>query len=585
MAHLFDTLVDRAANLITRGDYRRMHEALPGVEAQLAIEDAGWARWNSPIGRDANDLPDEARSELVRRSRKYFIYDPLCRQAIRLFVSYCIGRGLSIQAESNEAPEVSGPTAMSPLGPVSDPPDPPDLVGLQDDANEFWEHPDNAVVFSVLGQHKSAEKINIDGELFFVAFPGASPTDVTRVRTLMDCLEVTKVITNPDDYSEPWYYLRQWTDIVGGRQSLLYPDIALYGNDLPAITPEMHQAYHLPDEVKIATCNDGADNPYILHRPLNTVGLRGYPLLTPAMDWAKIQRKFLEDRATISAAHARFAWKRTINGPASQLANLPQGANQGSATGPFMPGQVYPGQAYAAGATLSVNGGANWEPVNAQGGGQNAYIESRNFTLQFCRAVGIPEHYFADGSMGTRATSKSMERPVELLFTDFQTVFKSIYVTLFAFALAVKGRPFNAHSVRVDAPKILESDTATIVAALVELLGVLPEFDIEEMRVLMLNAFSMDNPQDLIPKIAAKRQELDDRQWELAKLMAGGDPMAPADPNDPVATAQQLTAIQQFVKNTSRAGQFGPGEPGSPLAVRKVSPSKTKVADDPTRLK
>jgi hypothetical protein len=295
MANLFDNLIDRAANLVTRGDYRRMHEALPGVEAQLAIEDAGWSRWNSPTGRDANDLPEEARAELVRRSRRYFIYDPLCRQAIRLFVSYCIGRGLSIQA-TEDVPE--RPAAGQEESEQGIAPDAPDAAtqSLQADANEFWEHPDNAVVFSVLGQHRSAEKINIDGELYFACFPGADASDVTRVRTFMDCLEVTKVITNPQDYSENWYYLREWNDIVEGRQALLYPDIALYGKKLPTITEKMARAYQIPDSVDVATCNEGKDNVYVLHRPLNTVGVRGYPLLTPAMDWAKVQRKFLEDQ-------------------------------------------------------------------------------------------------------------------------------------------------------------------------------------------------------------------------------------------------------------------------------------------------
>jgi hypothetical protein len=585
MTTLLDNIVDRAANFVTRGEYQRFREALPGVEAQLAIEDAGWARWNSPTGRDANDLPDQARGELVRRSRKYFIYDPLCRQAIRLFVGYCIGRGLSIQASDATVPN---PPAEA-LDPHANPnPVTPSAHTLQQDADEFWEHPDNAVVFSVLGQHKSAEKLNIDGELFFVAFPGASPSDVTRVRTLMDCLEVTKIITNPDDYSEVWYYLRQWNDIAGGRQSLLYPDIALHDREggLPPITDAMFRAYQLPESVKIASCNDDMDTPYILHIPLNTVGLRGYPTLTPAMDWAKMQRKFLEDRATISAAHARFAWERKISGPQSALANLPQGANAGSPTGPFMPGTTYPGMAYPAAATLSTNGGASWTPVNAQAGGQNAYIESRNFTLQFCRAVGLPEHYFADGSMGTRATSKTMERPVELLFTDFQTVFKSIYGRLFAFAMAVKGRTYDAHAVRVDAPKILEADTETIIASLVELIGVLPEFDIEEMRLMVLNVLMLDNPQDLLPKIATKRKELDDYQMQLAELMSGSpDLMEPPDTNDPEGNARKLAATQQLIKNTSRAGQFAPGEAGSPLTARKLAPAKTKIADDPTRLK
>jgi hypothetical protein len=152
--------------------------------------------------------------------------------------------------------------------------------------------------------------------------------------------------------------------------------------------------------------------------------------------------------------------------------------------------------------------------------------------------------------------------------------------------MAVKGREYDAHAVRIDAPKILEADTATLVNSLVTLLGVLPEFDIEEMRVLMLNAFAMDNPQDLIAAIAAKRQELDDRQLTLAATMAGvPDLMGPLDLSDPDKANAHVAALQQYVKNTSRAGQFAPGEPGSPLVARKPSPSHMKIADDPVRQK
>jgi hypothetical protein len=479
---------------------------------------------------------------------------------------------------------------------------------IQREADSFWEHPANDCVFSAINQAVYADRLNVDGELFYVFIPPDPEDDqndgVTRVRVLTDCLQITRVITNPDDDSEVWYYLRV-TNEGGQIRKRLYPDYHLvFSHNYDPETGEIV----LPSISAKTVVNgdpytvyggdlDGAkivEGQFIYHQKVNTIGQRGNSLLTPAMDWSKVNRNFLEDRATISKAQAKFAWKRIIKGPANAVAAFGRrtlsGQNQQAVSGIPLPSSV--------GQTLNVNTAMDMEPVNAQDGGKNAYVESRNFRLMFYAAVGFGEHYFGDGSMGTRATSTQMERPTELMLQAFQYILKSGYEVMFAFHLTVIGHVYDAHSVWVDAPAILEADMMTVVTAILSVIGVLPQFDIDEVIIKMLQAFGIDDPQDVLVKIRARQRELYDQNLQLAAIQAGLDSATSAlgqsDPAaDPeghakrqqdviAAQAKYLSMVSPPDDPTRQPGpkvgpQFAqPGTKGGALVMRKPSPPKLR---------
>jgi hypothetical protein len=250
-----------------------------------------------------------------------------------------------------------------------------------------------------------------------------------------------------------------------------------------------------------------------------------------------------------------------------------------------------------AGQTLNVNSSADLEPINAQDGGKNAYVESRNFRLMFYAAVGFGEHYFGDGSMGTRATSTQMERPTELTLQAFQHILKSGYEVMFAFHLASSGRDYDAHAVWVDAPPILENDMQSTITAILSVIGVLPQFDIDEIILKMLQAFGVDDPQDVLIKIRERQKELYLQNLQLAAITSGlADAqagMATSDPNVPdahaanqgkllQAQAKYIAMVTPSSDPTKEPGpkigpQFAqPGTKGGALVMRKPTPSKLR---------
>jgi hypothetical protein len=581
-------------------------------------DDLGWipAAMGEQTYMSADIRPID-RMMLIRRARLYYTRDAMSKQAVRLHTVYCVGRGMSIKARDykNNNADVKGSTNPSTddaiLDPGIDTADELDneALQLQKDADSFWEHPDNAPVFSVEAQSRMSDRLNVDGNLFYILIPPdaanidditGEPMDdgITRVRAINDCLQIARIIKNPEDDSEVWYYLRQWWE--GGKEKKrLYPDHHLFfrGRDAQGKLhlPTIGQTPTLDPNTVYGGDLDGVQikhDQFIYHQRVNTITDWGNSLLTPAMDWSKVNRRYLENRATISEAHAKFAWKRMIKGPASAVASF--GRKSISAAQPTV---GIPVQA-AVGQTLNVNSGMDWQPVNAQDGGKNAYIESRNFRLMFYSAVGFAEHYFGDGSMGTRATSTSMERPTELMLQAYQLILKSGYEVMFAFHLTAMGRAYDAHAVWVDAPQVLEDDLAATITSILSVIGVLPQFDIDEIILKMLNTFGIDDPQDVLVKIRARQAELYQQNLELAAIQSGladaqqgaGSTDPTADPAGHQAAQAKLVAAQgKFLQMVSPpsdptkepgpkiGAQFAQGgSRNTPLVMRKPTPSRLR---------
>jgi hypothetical protein len=579
-------------------------------DASLFADDLGWipAAMDemAQYGTGAEIRPID-RMKLVLRARLYYERDAMARQAVRLHTVYCVGRGLSIKARDykNNNPNVQGyadpTTGVDTADELSN-----DAVLLQKEADAFWEHPANDSVFSPEAQAVLSDRLNVDGELFYVLIPPTGVPDpytddeeVTHIRCLSNCLQITRIIKNPHDDSEKWYYLRTWYE-DGAEKRALYPDHRLFFRKRDAdgtlILPNIGS---MQDKGDFATMYGGDldgvkvyKDQFIFHQKVNTISDRGNSLLTPALDWTKVNRQYLEDRATISRAHAKFAWKRMIKGPASAVANFGRKniSNTNAQTGVPVPS--------AAAQTLNVNSAMDWEPMNSQEGGKNAYIESRNFRLMFYSAVGFAEHYFGDGSNGTRATSTSMERPTELMLQAYQHTLKSGYEVMFAFHLTAIGRDYDAHAVWVDAPPILEDDLAATINSILSVIGVLPQFDIDEIILKMLNAFQVDDPQDVLVKIRARQEEIYRQNLQLAMIQSGlsqaqdaaanTDPVA--DPNGHVKAQGKLVAaqsayIQMITPSSDPTKQPGPkvgpqfaqpGTKGGAYVMRKPTPPKLR---------
>jgi hypothetical protein len=77
---------------------------------------------------------------------------------------------------------------------------------------------------------------------------------------------------------------------------------------------------------------------------------------------------------------------------------------------------------------------ADWEPVKVSGMTISPE-DGRRFLLMFCAAAGLPETFFGDVSVGSRATAQSMDRPTELVMLNRQKFWHSTLSTILRYVV------------------------------------------------------------------------------------------------------------------------------------------------------
>jgi len=171
-------MVDNLRELAPRDELEILiREATASVEADLALEDAGWINLS---GQTGDVITSQERITNLQLSRLYATKDPMGKQAIRLWTDYTFGSGMAWDTEDDKTKKA--------------------LEG-------FWDSQANQAVLSARGQRKSSDKLLIDGEVFFAIFLG--PEGKAKIR-LIDPLEITEIITDPDDKEDVRFYRRQW---------------------------------------------------------------------------------------------------------------------------------------------------------------------------------------------------------------------------------------------------------------------------------------------------------------------------------------------------------------------------------------
>ncbi len=429
---------------------RIIESAYISVEKDLTLEDAGWIKLGSNVGADVFSASE--RKENVQKSRVYAMKDPLGRQSIRLWTDYTFGTGLSWNAKDESAKQV---------------------------LSDFWDAPINRPVLSARGQRKNSDKLLIDGEIFFAVFLG----EPCSIRTV-DPLEITEIITDPDDLESVKYYKREWLDTKS----------ALQGGYYRSIQNKEDKPYSDTYGRSVKATEDAI----ILHLAINTIGQRGNPLLLPALEWIKYYRQFLASRIAIMLALARFAWRQKVQGGQAAVTTIK------AKTQDVLP---------AAGATIIENLGVDTQPIRTDSNAQNAYQDGRQIKLQIAAGVGIPEQYFGDISIGNLATAKTVELPLIKQFESYQAIWRDSINDLLQLVLEHGGIPEKSGSdnpryVDIDFPEIMPEDAQVIAQSLAMLLPVMPDLGYSDDVVQQaLMSLGVHNTNEVIEALKALRTQ------------------------------------------------------------------------------
>ena len=455
------------------------------AELELALDDVGYER----IG-DSNfdkQFTKASIDKIAAMARVYWLKNPLIKRAVATQANYVFGQGLDVVAADEDVQTV---------------------------VDAFMEDSKNRA--ELTGEQAMLTKeteLQVTSNLFFTFF--TDPLNgATRVRTI-PLSEITRIIYNPDDSKEPWYYYRQWQQPKEpGSQKYemhqaMYPDI----NYMPKGGLPKHF-----NGIEVMALNP------VYHVKTNCLSDMEYGVseIYAAIDWAKAYKDFLEDWYTIVKSLSKFAWKATSKSGATGMAQAKQ-VLEGAINGGSNPmNSDLPGQ--AAQVWMSSDN-FDLAPM-PKSGATVAVDDGRRALLMVCAATGIYEHYFGDPSTGNLATAKAMEQPMLLMFQERQELWTDVFNTILGYvinqsALKPGGKlrgvmSFNDYgesyvdmgdtdlSVDVKFPPILQEDVNERIDAIVKsvtLSGQTPAntIDLKTATTQMLTALGEDT--DIVDKL------------------------------------------------------------------------------------
>jgi len=433
-----------------------IREAIVSVEKELKIEDAGWINL-SATSQDI--ITSNERQSNLKLSRLYYTKDPLGRQAIRLWTDYTFGSGMTWQAEDERVTEV---------------------------LNSFWENRENRSVLSAKGQRKSSDKLLVDGEVFYAIFLGAKGEALIR---FIDPLEITEIITDPNDIEKVMFYRRQWSTPQGAPKEGIYRSTTNQKNE-PGIDSNGKVVQKTEDAL-------------VYHITYNTITQRGNPLLLPALDWIKQYRRFLASRIAIMLALSRWAWKQKVKGGSAAVDAIKA---------------VTEGETPNAGSILLENMGVDTTPIKTETGASAAYQDARLIKLQICAAVGIPEQYFGDISIGNLATAKTVELPMMKMFQSYQKIWNDVYTDINEIILEHNNVPEDKWYVDMDFPPIAPEDVTGAATALAQILTAMPDLAYaDEVKQMALMTLGINDPAEVLDNLSKEAKS--DPNVALAKAL------------------------------------------------------------------
>ena len=380
-------------------------------------------------------------------------------------------------------------------------------------------------MFSTQGINTNVNTMNEDGELIFAVFAG-DRYGGTTVRRL-NSLEITGVLTSPDDTETALGYTREYTTKDNKQRKLFYWDM------------------YAPEKVKAqAKIPDGFEEKkdVVVHfAAANTRWQRGNPLLTPALDWSKAYRKFMAARHAIQLAMSEFVKKHNIEGGVQAVAAAMSYHNSGFSRGGSGTENNPPS---SPGSTWVQGTGSDLTTIKQETGASSAQVDGDMLLQMQGVGVGLPPHYYGSGkSAGNLSVATTMELPILKMFQAEQEIYRDIYDDLIQYEFEQVGVPEDKRAVDIAFPEIVIKDVPALMQGLVNGVAVAPRLGGSEViEMLVLSAFGVQDPAAVIEKLT------DDN----AGGQPGGNEPQDDETQEAVITAKTLRRFAQELREAGR---------------------------------
>ena len=345
-----------------------LDEAYNQVQAQLAADSKGWAL----VGELGDGLPHNVRAEKAREAEIAVASNPLIKRGVNLRAAYVWGQGvtISVRDEASKGQDI------------------------QAVLTEFMDDPSNAPLFAVDEQILRERECGTVGEVW-LALPTTMQGRV-RVRPL-PAVEITRILTDPEDRYTDWFYLREYT--VGKKtRKTLYPALGYR----PAIQPKTlgeHPQFTDMDAQALSMVEIRWDAP-VRKLIVNELWGRGLGDAFASIPWAEAYKGFLESWHKLMLSLARFVWRAKAK---------PDKAQQVARRILEAEGQT--------GRTAVMDPATEIEAISKSGATFDA-DSGRPLAGMVAAGLGVPvTMLLADpGVTGNRATAETLDQPTELEF-------------------------------------------------------------------------------------------------------------------------------------------------------------------------
>lgn len=364
-------------------------------ELEQRLIDPGWQRFTAAM---TQEFSDAGRQNMREVCRLMTVANPLLVRATALRSAYIHGGGVQRTARAN--------------GKGHD-----GEQDVQAAVSDFLTDDGNARSFTgPAARDRLEHTLASDGE-FFVALITRPLTGEVQTRVVL-ADEIAEIATNPEDRSEPWFYLRRWTE-------------RRYAADGSTSDVERKQVHPCVDYRPATRPKTFAGAPVAWDKPMLHVNVgrpehwqHGVPDVYSAIPWARAYKIFLEQWASLVAALSKFAWRTTAAG--SKQARQIRGAVTAAAADPEQVGQV----------AITETGRA-LEAIPKSG----ATIDSesgRPLAMMVAAAMGVPVTMLLGdpGLTGARATAETLDLPTELTMGQRREVWSATDQRILRYVIA-----------------------------------------------------------------------------------------------------------------------------------------------------
>ncbi|HEY9414750.1 MAG TPA: hypothetical protein VIQ30_08340, partial [Pseudonocardia sp.] len=373
-------------------------ETMGDLEARMS--EPGWQELTAGASQEFSRA---GLKQISAVCRVMAVKSPLIKRGLSLRQAYVWGQGVEITARD---PKVNAVLQEF----------------LDDEGNQ-------RTFFGPTARETNERALGTDGNLFPALFTNPR-TGAVQVRVI-PWDQVTDVITNPEDASEPWFYRHEtWTQHKTASGTIDRPRVVYY----PAL------GYR--PQVKPGTWTDvtGAQVPVrwdapVVHIKVNA--LQGWKFgvgdAYAAVDWAKAYKDFLSDWATLVRSLSRFAWRLTARGSRQAAARrrLAEPPTRDRTTG----------EPNHAGATAVQSPDMMLEAIPKSG----ATIDSdsgRPLAAMVASALDVPVTMLLGdpGVTGARATAETLDTPTEMMANGRRMVWQEAMNAILQHVIAASVR-------------------------------------------------------------------------------------------------------------------------------------------------